>query len=278
MEIQKLYEMIELQTEIISQLESVEKELNLEQIDSCLNGLTERKTAAKAYEDLKTHLGEDTGNIRMLYCQLEAARRTYQNYQKKHISDRIFIDTMKCFTRFIEECGRKNGHLFFDRGWWAYRQASMSLFRIEALEYEFQERDGEPVIALHIPSNADLTAESVDESLNQADAFFREYYPDFKYDKYTCSSWLLSPALNQMLSEESKIMCFQKRFDILEEKREDREFMEWLFQAPENADYNNLPEKTSLQKKAKNLLLDGGYIGSAYGIIRRRKMICTKEC
>lgn len=82
MEIQKLYEMIELQPEIIGQLESVEKELNLEQIDSCLNGLTERKTAAKAYEDLKTHLGEDTGNIRMLYCQLEAARRTYQNYQK----------------------------------------------------------------------------------------------------------------------------------------------------------------------------------------------------
>lgn len=278
MEIQKLYEMIELQPEIISQLESVEKELNLEQIDSCLNGLTERKTAAKAYEDLKTHLGEDAGNIRMLYCQLEAARRTYQNYQKKHISDRIFIDTMKCFTRFIEECGRKNGHLFFDRGWWAYRQASMSLFRIEALEYEFQERDGEPVIALHIPSNADLTAESVDESLKQAEVFFREQYPDFKYDKYTCSSWLLAPALKQLLSEESKIICFQKRFDILEENREDREFMEWLFQVPENADYNNLPEKTSLQKKAKNLLLDGGHIGSAYGIIRRGKKICTKDC
>lgn len=270
MKIQELYELIELQPEIISQLQSVEKELNLEQIDSSLDWLTDRKTAARAYEDLKKYLGEDTGNIRMLYCQLEAARRNYHSYQQKHISDGIFIETMKCFTRFIEECGRKNGRLFFDRGWWAYRQASMSLFRIGTLEYEFQEHGGEGVIAIHIPSNADLSAESVDESLDQADAFFREYYPDFKYDKYTCSSWLLSPALNQMLPEESKIMCFQKRFDILEEKREDREFMEWLFQAPENVDYRNLPEKTSLQKKAKRLLLDGGHIGAAYGVIGRR--------
>lgn len=46
--------------------------------------------------------------------------------------------------------------------------------------------------------------------------------------------------------------------------------MEWLFQAPENVDYRNLPEKTSLQKKAKRLLLDGGHIGAAYGVIGRR--------
>ena len=58
--------------------------------------------------------------------------------------------------------------MYFDRGWWAYRQTSMQIFRLGVLEYEFDRLEGESVIALHIPSDARLTAEAVDRSLEQA--------------------------------------------------------------------------------------------------------------
>ncbi len=174
---------------------------------------------------------------------------------------------MRCFTRFIEECRKKNGRMFFDRGWWTYRQISMNLFRIGELEYQFKEHDGENVIALHIPSDADLSEEAVDESMRQAAIFFRTYYEEYKYKKYTCNSWLMSPALRPLLPERSNILSFQERFDIVQEDREDQEYIEWLFQVPVDTDHRELPADSSLQKKVKELLLSGGAIGSAYGFM-----------
>ena len=46
-------------------------------------------------------------------------------------------------------------------------------------------------------------------------------------------------------------------------------FLEWLFQSPETVRYEDLPEHTSLQKKAKALLLSGGTIGAGCGMIPR---------
>lgn len=155
---------------------------------------------------------------------------------------------------------------FFDRGWWTYRQISMSLFRIGALEYEFSEEEGEKAIALHIPSDADLSAEAVDRSMQEADTFFRTCYPDYAYDRYTCESWLLSPVLRQLLPEQSHIVSFQKRFTIKSVDREENEYIEWLFQVPVDTAYEQLPVRTSLQRKVRKLLLDGGTVGSAYGI------------
>ena len=56
----------------------------------------------------------------------------------------------------------------------------------------------------------------------------------------------------------------------MQEDKEDREYIEWLFQVPSDTKYKDLPVKTSLQKKARNLLLHGENIGSAYGIIKVR--------
>lgn len=268
MELNELYFFIGLQEEIIQKLRLARKQIDLEQIDSCLEPMMDMKTAAQAYRNLKSLLAEDTGNIKMLYCQLECARRVFERYQEKHIPETIYIETMKCFTRFIEECQRKNGWMFFDRGWWTYRQISMNLFRIGALEYQFEEHEEESVIGIHIPSDADLSKKAVDRSLIQAEKFFQTYYREYEYKIYTCDSWLLSPALKPLLSEESNILSFQSRFHIIQENKEDKEYIEWLFQVPVETEYTNLPSKTNLQKNVRNLLLDGGTVGAAYGIMR----------
>ncbi len=270
MDLYELYYLIGLQTEMIQKLKLVGEKIDLKQIDFYLEQLMDRKTAVESYRHLKILLEEDKDNIKMLYCQLECARRVFDKYQEKHIKETIYIDTMKCFTRFIEECKKKNGRMFFDRNWWTYRQISMSLFRIGELEYEFEEYEGENVIAIHIPSDANLSKEAVDTSMKQAKIFFQTYYSDYKYEKYTCSSWLMSPILKPLLSEKSNILSFQNRFNIIQENKEDKGYIEWLFQVPIDTNYKNLPAETDLQKKVKKLLLNGGTVGSAYGIITTR--------
>ena len=268
MELYELYYLIGLQAEVILKLKYISKEIYFDKIDLFLEQMMNIKTAALAYKNLNTLLQEDKDNIKMLYCQLECARRLYNRYKEKHIEKNIYIDTMKCFTRFIEECKKKNGRMFFDRGWWTYRQVSMNIFRVGELEYQFNEYNGENTIDIHIPSDADLSKEAVDYSLKQAEIFFKTYYGDYKYKKYTCDSWLMSPKLKHLLSEKSNILSFQNRFDIIQENTENKEYIEWLFQVPVNTDYKNLPEKTCLQGKVKELLLNGGAVGSAYGIMK----------
>ena len=267
MDLYELYDLIDLQTEMIQKLKLVGEKIDLKQIDFYLKQLMDRETAVESYRHLKTLLEEDKDNMKMLYCQLECARRVFDQYQKKHIKDTIYRDTMKCFSRFIEECKKKNGRMFFDRDWWTYRQISMSLFRIGELEYEFQKYEGENVIAIHIPSDANLSKGAVNASMKQAEIFFQTYYHDYKYEKYSCDSWLLSPRLKPLLSKKSNILSFQNRFHIVRENNEDKGYIEWLFQVPIDTNYKNLPAKTDLQKKVKEILLNGGNIGSAYGII-----------
>lgn len=269
MELQALYHFIDLQPEIIQKLAIISAKINLDQLDFYLTELMNMETSANAYQYLNTYFDDDNDHLNMLYCQLECARRVSVKYREKHIPDIIFLDTMKCFKRFITECGEKNGRLFFDRGFWTYRQISMRLFRIGTLEYEFMEHEGEKVIEIHIPSDANLSKALIDDSLQQAALFFQTYYRNYEYKKYTCNSWLLSPALKSLLSEKSNIYSFAHRFEIIREDKEDREYMEWLFQVPSDEDYESLPETTGLQKRAKKLLLEGGKIGSGYGIIKR---------
>lgn len=267
MEMEALYDLIGLQTEVRSRLCLACEEVDPGQVEPYLVRMMEQDTAAEAYKELTALLTQDDDNMKMLYCQLECARRQHEKFRQRGITETVYADTMKCFTRFLGECRQKNGRMFFDRGWWTYRQVSMGLFRIGALEYEFREQGEDRTVAVHIPSDADLSPEAVEDSFREAAVFFRTCYPDFGYDRYTCESWLMSPVLKQLLPEKSNIVAFQKRFTIRSVDKEEKEYIEWLFQVPMDTAYDRLPERTTLQRKVKELLLAGGTVGSAYGII-----------
>lgn len=274
MELHTLYDLINLQPEMVRQLKTAEKEISPDDYGLLLERLTHRDTAAKAYEALDASLQKD--NLRMLYCQLQCACRIYDRYKEMHIPLSVFTDTMKCFPRFLDECLEKTGRMFFDRGWWTYRQISMSLFRIGALEYEFPEGEAES-IAVHIPSDADLSPETVRKSLEEAGRFFASFYPEYSYDKYTCDSWLMSPVLKTLLPETSNILAFQNLFAVSGEGTDSSGCLEWLFRSPGCLDYRLLPASTSLQKKAKELLLRGGHIGFAHGEITLVDSVIRKD-
>ena len=99
-----MYQQIHLPAEAVKQLENIYDQTDLKRLDRELERLQDRNTAAQAYQQLKSLLKDDDGNWKMLYCQLESARRVFDKYQKKQIPETVYIDTMKCFTRFLYEC------------------------------------------------------------------------------------------------------------------------------------------------------------------------------
>lgn len=264
----EFYNKIDLQQQLVDKLEAVRPQVNLEELEPLIQQLAEMKTAGAAYEQVTKAFPEDEGNLCAMICQLEAARRAYDTYMEKGISEEIYVETMKAFTRFAGECFEKTGSYYFDRGWWSYRQVSMCLFRIGVLEYEFIELEGEKVLSVHIPSDADMTDEKVDASIAEAKAFMQKFYPDYAAARMYCNSWLLAPKLQELLPETSKIVHFQKRFELTHASYEGNDCVVWVFQAGPDTPVQDLKENTSLQRKIKALMLSGGSVGSGAGFLK----------
>ena len=269
MTLQEVYEGIGLQPQLVELLEHMSVDFDWQTYTPYIRGMQQTDTAWQSYCALRALLLEegDLGNYKALLCQLEAARQTESFYWMMEIPREIYWDTMKCFTRFCGECLEKTGSLHFDRGWWTWRQLSLQLFRIGALEYELRDRDGQKTVALHIPSDADLRPEAVEESLRRARKFMWDFFPDYCRVPFTCRSWLLSPTLTQFLDEDSNILAFQKRFTVTQTE-DGEEYIEWLFRRPFDTPAEELPESTRLQRRVKAWLLETDEsIGAGYGVL-----------
>ena len=90
----------------------------------------------------------------------------------------------------------------------------------------------------------------------------------------TCESWLLSPVLKDLLPPDSRILRFQRAFDLTPGSGDEREaVLQWVFRLTalqqETVSLDTLPESTSLQKSLKRFLLSGGVVTCAGGPLAR---------
>lgn len=267
MNICELCDKINLQNEIAEKVIEFSCDFDFEIVNHLINDFKDYNKMGEARIQIQNILGEDEKNIKILSCMLKGAVDIYSYYKSQGIIDDIYISTMKCFKRFIDECYKMTGEYAFDREWWTARQVGGHLFRIGELEYEKKHINGKPVIGIHIPSDADFSKEACDISLNSAFSFFAKFFPEYKGCEYRCHSWLLDPELKNMLSPKSNIINFQNRFSIIDNGEPDTGFIEWLYNT-KSKDYVNLPENTSLQRNMKKYLLSGGTIGNALGILK----------
>lgn len=122
---------------------------------------------------------------------------------------------------------------------------------------------GTPVLEVHIPAGEALDNNQVTQSLDLAPVFFRQYF-NKDYALFHCFSWLLSPALKDILPEGSRIIHFQDRFTVYrtddERQAEERVFG---FLAKDAHAY---PENTSLQRELKRYILAGKCVGMGAGV------------
>ena len=263
----KVCRSIQLPQQICEKVKKAGEELDFEKLNPILDRLMNQRDSEKAYLELKETLGKDRDCMKMLACQLTCVARDEKKYLAEGISETVFTETMKCFTRFLKERKERTGEEIFDRGWWTWRQVSMRLFRIGELEYELTTYEGEKAVSIHISSDAVLIPEKSERSFREAKEFISRYASEYSGCIYFCESWLLSPRLVQILGEESNIRKFQKLFVLKKDLPEDREYMEWLFGKTSDTPLEELPEKTSLQRKVKEILRAGGNLGAGIGIL-----------
>ena len=219
--------------------------------------------------DLRTALAPDENGMKRLACMLHCSLYTYELYMKKKIPKDIFFATMDFLPRFVNASQTVNGRCTFTWDWWFYRQLSLQEFRLGAFEYEMIEANGEKTLSLHIPSKADLSQRSFSDSVSSARMFFTRFFPDYANAEIMCDSWLLSPALSELLPASSRILRFASNFQIERWDKESTAALDWIF-PKRDIPLAELSESTSLQRAAKAYLVNGGSIGWALEKLKTR--------
>ena len=279
-----LGEELRIPTEVLPPLRRAAEALRWEDLSlSALTAFSTQDAAGAAWQSAMLHLPawEADGGMAQLAVVLAAACKTRRAYRQAGISDGIFLDTMGCLPRFLRETKVLTGRWAFDRGFWTWRQTSGVLFRLGELEYEYAPAErgpcpriqpGDPALHVHIPSDAVLTRERLDASYAQAWRFFGAKGAPFCENgppkAMVCSSWLLAPALDGLLPENSGIRRFAGDYERIRIQENDTSFYRWLFRRLDSVSPEELPEDTSLQRAVKAHLIAGGKIGAAWGVLK----------
>ncbi len=271
MELQKLYCLLELPAIVITELNQYENNRKISIDIELKKRLLTRDLWKEGIETLQELIGDDSNGIKLLWELLNLACESYKEYERKNIPIDIYIETMKFCTRFIKDYNRVHGEYKFVWGWWFPRQLSLQEFRVGCLEYEFVELE-EKMISIHIPSDANLEEKTIQKSLNDFFEFRKMFFPEWVNIQMYCNSWLLSPALKELLDKDSRILNFQKFFVVESVDYEKQSIFQWVFPGYTEAS-DDLPEDTSLQRRMKKYLLEGKKVGSAKGYLKKMDFI-----
>lgn len=224
------------------------------------------ETWADRITTLQEALRPDDRGLKLLTVLLLSCQEVWERYQALGMDWPLFTATMACFSRFVREHRDSFGCWGFDREWWVPRQLTCRLFRIGLLEYELTEEQGQRVVSLHIPSGAKLEPAALRSSWLRARALIDRRFPLWKDAPMVCRSWLLSPALKQMLPAGSRILYFQSCFTITPLPQNGKGYLLWVFRRTD-LPLEQLPQETTLQRNLKAYLLAGNEFPDARGVL-----------
>jgi hypothetical protein len=154
------------------------------------------------------------------WLYLAAVPAARANHERRGVPDDVSWATLRDFGRHTSLCRRMYGHAGLDAPGWPALHFRGTLFELGRLQYERSVRpDGVTrILDLHIPESGSLSPELVDDSLQQAHAFFPKYFREERYEAAFCTSWLLDEQLAEYLPASSNIVAFQRRFHLVDEE------------------------------------------------------------
>ncbi|MBD2867075.1 acyltransferase domain-containing protein [Paenibacillus arenilitoris] len=129
---------------------------------------------------------------------------------------------------------------------------------VEKSEWDAALRQGDMLLALHIPSGPGYTPDRLKSSMTLAVDFYRTYYPELRIRGFWSESWLYDPRLSLILGEAgSNIVSVQRQFYNYPIAAGDAMLRYEAF-GDRNADPSAISPKTSLQKAAAAYMKSGG--------------------
>jgi len=195
-------------------------------------------------------------------------------YQLKEISDAVYYDTFSDIAIWADEHKKRTGECGLSETRWLIYHLYLKLFRLGRLQFQSDTLlekiciegstypAGTICLQVHIPKGEPLAKELCEASYQSAYRFFRGFEPLF-----LCHSWLLSPALFNLLQPESNILNFASRYSIVKQFPEDRSAEERVFGKIEK-NPKAYTCTTYLQKRMREYLIQGGRIPAALGVFR----------
>lgn len=188
-----------------------------------------------------------------------------EKYKERGIPAEVFDDTVSDVVIWAHVHFDINASVGLTEVNWLYRHFTMRLFRLGRLQFCM----AEGALEIHIASGDSITPEKCEESLSLAREFFKKYYPDFSYDKFTCHSWLLDDTLKEFLGETSNIARFMDMFEIKSRDVAD-DALKYVFRFDaKRENITNFTPKSTLAKKLYDHVLSGKKLYCALGEIKK---------
>lgn len=151
---------------------------------------------------------------------------------------------------------------------WGLYFVKIKLIEVGRLQYEYCNNKKGKYIKIHIPKGDKLLYNEVLNSIKNSKKEIKKYFNIENYEYY-CESWLLSKDITKLLDSNSNIAKFQQLFDITEGKDAIKDILNFVFDLQQIDSYYNLPERTSLQSKIKDLLINGKEIHIGIGKLKK---------
>lgn len=219
----------------------------------------------------------EDGKKNLLYF-LYFCEATQNLYKEKGISEEVLMDTFADFPRWLDIWSGLKGEMYLGELDWFSYQLRAKLFKLGRLQYCFSAgyeipeiglKKEDKFVAIHIPAAGPLVLDECEKSLDFARSFFEKFFPEQKWEFFTCHSWLLGEDLRELLDENSNILKFQKLFTI-ESQYESDAILAYTFRWKIKRDELGTVQATSsFAKKVMEKALNGGVFHGGLGYIKR---------
>lgn len=158
------------------------------------------------------------------------------------------------------------GSLRFELSGFSNQEIERSDYQYMPLSQKWKSRfpEGTPIITIHILKDTDFRPEKLDESFRNAVAFFGNHFPDHDYDVFVCRTWLLYGPTRYLLGENSNIVSFSERFEIIAENTNTKQALERIYGTSDIDVIESMDKHSSLAKTAYKHL---NKLGVAAGIV-----------
>lgn len=232
-------------------------------------------------------LDEHGPSGRLLYYYLFALeiRELRAWYESIGVPEDVSAASIGALARHGETHLLKHGTHGVDAGWWMLPILRAEILQVRSLKFHRVHlgvgtlaplpwldasaaeamgegfRPGDESLGIHIPARIDLSADELDATFTRARDVLARVWPCATRRIATCQSWMMDDRLVAVLGEGSRIVGFQRRFELIGPYAEDVDTVMYFVFGRSRADVANLAdlEATSrLQRAVLDVVVSGG--------------------
>jgi len=127
--------------------------------------------------------------------------------------------------------------------------------RLPLADWERVLGPGDFAPGLHIPAGGGMTLAVAGESLRQAQAFYRQYFPDRPVKAFVCASWIFNTQFEAALPD-SNLATFMRQLYLLPWRSGGRDGLFFIF-GRDDGDPKDYPRGNSMRRAMLDILASG---------------------